>query len=189
MAGYTPPAPKFLGARGFDDYDLGELARYIDWTPFFQTWELVGQYPAILTDDKVGKAARDLFADAQKMLEKIVDEKWLTARAVFGFWPGQRACDDDILVYRRQGAQISHRHAAYAAPADGARGGPAQSGAGRFHRARRARPIISAALSSPPVIGEETHIKRFEAAKDDYSAILLRALADRLGGSLCRAPA
>ena len=71
----------------FDNYDLAELTRYIDWTPFFQTWELAGPYPAILTDDKVGKAATDLFNDAQKMLKKIVAEKWLTARAVIGFWP------------------------------------------------------------------------------------------------------
>ncbi len=82
----------------YDNYDLGELARYIDWTPFFQTWELAGPYPAILTDSKVGKVASDLFGDAQKMLKKIIAEKWLTARAVIGFWPAN-SIDDDILIY------------------------------------------------------------------------------------------
>src|SRR6185295_14939741 len=98
FANYAPPAPSFLGSRIYTNYDLGELANYIDWGPFFQTWELAGPFPAILEDDKVGKAARDLYADAQKMLKKIVDEKWLTARAVVGFWPANSA-GDDILVY------------------------------------------------------------------------------------------
>ncbi|HEY4075999.1 MAG TPA: vitamin B12 dependent-methionine synthase activation domain-containing protein, partial [Rhizomicrobium sp.] len=98
FADYTPPVPKFFGTRVFDNYDLGELARYIDWGPFFQTWELAGPFPQILEDEKVGKAARDLYRDAQAMLKKIVDEKWLTARAVVGFWPAN-SVDDDILVF------------------------------------------------------------------------------------------
>ncbi len=98
FANYTPPVPKFFGTRAFDNYDLAELAKYIDWTPFFQTWELAGPFPQILQDEKVGAAARDLYRDAQAMLKKIIDEKWLTARAVIGFWPAN-SVDDDILVY------------------------------------------------------------------------------------------
>jgi len=172
------PAPKFFGTRVFDDYDLKELANYIDWTPFFQTWELAGPYPAILTDDKVGKAATDLFNDARKMLKKIVDEKWLTARAVIGFWPANSA-DDDILVF-----------------GDKARKFPVET----LHTLRQqmtreqGRPNLALSDFIAPKgtedyiggfvvtagIGEEKHLQAFRDAKDDYSAILLSALADRL---------
>src|SRR5246500_5360676 len=95
----TPPKkPTFLGVRSFDDYDLAELVPYIDWTPFFQTWELAGRFPAILDDAKVGEAARSLHDDARKMLDRIVKEKWFHARAVVGFWPAN-AQGDDIIVY------------------------------------------------------------------------------------------
>ncbi len=97
LANYTAPAPTYFGTRQYGHYDLGELAPYIDWTPFFQTWELAGRYPSILQDDKVGKAARDLFADAQKMLSKIIEGKWLTARAAIGFWPANAEGDDIVL--------------------------------------------------------------------------------------------
>jgi len=164
------PAPSFLGTRVFDNYDLAELARYIDWTPFFQTWELAGPYPAILQDEKVGQAARDLFADAQKMLAKIVDEKWLTARAVIGFWPANAKGDDIVLedgtvlhTLRQQMTREQGRPnlalADFIAP-DG------QDYIGGF--------VVTAG------IGEEKHLDAFRAAKDDYSAILLSALADRL---------
>jgi len=175
------PAPHFLGARIYTNYDLGELARYIDWTPFFQTWELAGPYPAILTDDKVGKAATDLFNDAQKMLAKIIEGKWLTASAVIGFWPANQSPDneDDIVIF-----------------GDKARKFPIQT----LHTLRQqmarepGRPNLALSDFIAPLgvedyiggfvvtagIGEDKHIKKFEAAKDDYSAILLRALADRL---------
>jgi 5-methyltetrahydrofolate--homocysteine methyltransferase len=172
------PAPKFFGTRVFDDYDLTELANYIDWAPFFQTWELAGPYPAILTDDKVGKAATDLFNDAQKMLAKIVDEKWLTARAVIGFWPAN-SLDDDIQVF-----------------GDKAREFPIET----LHTLRQqmtreqGRPNLALADFIAPKgtedyiggfvvtagIGEEKHLQAFRDAKDDYSAILLSALSDRL---------
>jgi 5-methyltetrahydrofolate--homocysteine methyltransferase len=178
-AAYTPPVPTFFGTRAFGPYDLAELARYIDWTPFFQTWELVGQFPSILEDDKVGEAARGLYKDAQALLKKIVDEKWLTARAVIGFWPAN-SDDDDIVVY-----------------GDKARKFPIQ----RLHTIRQQmnresdKPNMALSDLIAPIgkgadfiggfavtagIGEEEHIKRFEAEKDDYSAILVRALADRL---------
>ncbi|MDE2134436.1 MAG: methionine synthase [Alphaproteobacteria bacterium] len=176
---YVPPAPAFLGVRTYDNYDLAELVRYIDWTPFFQTWELTGRYPSILEDDKVGKAARGLFDDARKMLVKIVEEKWLTARAAFGFFPANAQGDDDIAVF-----------------GDKARKSPIAT----LHTLRQqmardgGKPNLALAdFIAPPGVadfiggfvvtaghGEEAHVKRLEAAHDDYSAILLRALADRL---------
>ena len=176
---YTPPAPTYFGTRQYGPYDLGELVRYIDWTPFFQTWELVGPYPAILEDPTVGPAARDLFRDAQAMLEKIVAGKWLTARAAVGFWPAN-AEGDDIVLYgdkarkfpvatlhtirqqmKRESDKPNLALSDFIAPA-----GQGADFIGGF--------AVTAGL------GEEAHIKRFEAEKDDYSAILLRALADRL---------
>ncbi len=181
FAGYTPPAPGFFGTRKYTNYDLAELAKYIDWTPFFQTWELAGPYPAILSDDKVGKAATELFNDAQKMLAKIIEGKWLQASGVIGFWPANQSPDnvDDIVIY-----------------GDKARKFPIQTlHTLRQQMAREAgRPNLALSDFIAPVgvddyiggfvvtagLGEDKHIKKFEAAKDDYSAILLRALADRL---------
>ena len=176
-----PAAPGFMGSRIYTGYDLAELAQYIDWTPFFQTWELAGPFPAILEDEKVGQAARDLYRDAQAMLKKIIDGKWLTASAVIGFWPVNRdpSNPDDIIVY-----------------GDKARKFPIHT----LHTLRQQmarendRPNLALADFIAPVgvedyiggfvvtagIGEDKHIKKFEEAKDDYSAILLRALADRL---------
>src|SRR5262249_45399338 len=96
-----PVKPLFLGVKSFADYALAELVGCIDWTPFFQTWELSGRYPAILDDPKQGEAARSLFADAQAMLKQIVDEKWFRARAAIGFWPAN-AVGDDIFVYSNE---------------------------------------------------------------------------------------
>jgi len=99
---YQAPKPSFLGHRAFGPYDLGDLARHIDWTPFFASWELVGRFPAILEDDVVGEAARDLYADAQVMLQKIVDERWYEARGVVGFWPANSDGDDIVLIRTRR---------------------------------------------------------------------------------------
>lgn len=98
-AAYTPPRPKFFGVRAFDDYPLAELVERIDWTPFFHAWELRGRYPLIFDDAEQGEQAWQLFNDAQAMLDKIVAERWLTARAVIGFFPAQRVGDDDIALY------------------------------------------------------------------------------------------
>jgi 5-methyltetrahydrofolate--homocysteine methyltransferase len=101
---YEPPKPTFVGVKTFDAYDLAELVSCIDWTPFFRTWELAGTYPGILDDPVIGESARDLFADAKAMLERIVAEKWFTPRAVIGFWPANSVGDDDIEVYAEAGA-------------------------------------------------------------------------------------
>ena len=153
--------------------------RYIDWTPFFQTWELVGKYPSILEDDKYGSAARNLFADAQKMLAKIVDEKWLNARAAFGFFPANAQGDDDVLVFgdKERKFPIATLHTLRQQMSrDSAKPNLALAD---FIAPSGTADYIGAFVVTAGH-GEEEHIKRFEADKDDYSAILLRALADRL---------
>jgi 5-methyltetrahydrofolate--homocysteine methyltransferase len=178
--GYTPQKPSFLGTRSFKSYDLAELARYIDWTPFFQAWELKGQYPRILQDDKYGEAARPLFDDAQAMLKQLIEEKWLTANAMVGFWPAN-SVGDDIELYadetrnspfatlhtlRQQMARTSDR--ANLALADYI--APKETGVADY--------IGGFAVTTG--IGEEDVARRFELANDDYSKILIKALADRL---------
>ncbi|HEY3643598.1 MAG TPA: methionine synthase [Xanthobacteraceae bacterium] len=177
---YRPPRPSFLGTRVFADYSIAELIDFIDWSPFFSTWELKGKYPAILDDAKYGSAARSLFDDAKAMLGRIVQGRWLQAAGVVGFWPAN-AQGDDILVF-----------------ADEARGEPvAVLHTLRQQLARReGRPNLALADYVAPRasgladyigafavtagIGEDERAARFKAANDDYSAIMVKALADRL---------
>jgi 5-methyltetrahydrofolate--homocysteine methyltransferase len=178
---YMPPRPMFIGERVFDDYSLAELAPYIDWMPFFHAWEFAGKFPDILTDPVIGEAASALYADARKMLDRIVNEQWLTARAVIGFYPANTVDDDDIAVYAddtRRVKRISlHQLRQQKFKPDG-RGhwcladfiAPAES--------KRADHIGCFAVTAG--IGIDEHIARFEAAHDDYSSIMLKALADRL---------
>ena len=166
------PRPRLPGVHRFPDWDLKDLVQYIDWTPFFRAWELAGNYPAILDDEIVGESARSLFADAQKMLDRIVREKWLTARGVCGLWPCRRVGDDIIVhvedekhvrlpMLRQQIAKREGRAnmclADFISPHGDWMGGFAVS-----------------------IHGIEPHLARFKAAIDDYSDILLKALADRL---------
>ena len=176
---YTPPKPTFTGVRVFSSYDLAELAKYIDWTPFFQTWELKGRYPAILDDEKQGEAARGLFADAQDMVKKIVDERWFNPRAVIGFWPAN-SIGDDIALYSGESRadeiaklhtlrqQLSRRdgrpHLALADFIAPATGGKADY-IGGF--------VVTAGVE------EEKIAERFSRANDDYRSIMVKALADR----------
>jgi len=179
-AHYAPPAPIRPGITVFDDYPLQELVELIDWGPFFNAWELAGKYPAILDDAVVGAQARELFADAQAMLRKIIDGKWLTARAVVGLWPAN-AVGDDVVVQAGEASTTLHflRQQAdkpverpdfcladFIAPRDSGR----QDWIGGF--------ACTAGL------GIEPHVARFEADHDDYNAILLKALADRLAETL-----
>ena len=177
-ANYAPPVPKFLGVRSYDAYDLGELARTIDWTPFFQTWELAGKFPAILEDEKVGAAARSLYADAQKMLAQIVEEKWLTARASFGFFRAN-ALDDDIEIYGDAARRIPLATLHTIRQQMSREAGRPNLALADFVAPRGTADFIGAFVVTAGH-GEEARIKAFEADKDDYSAILLRALADRL---------
>lgn len=173
---YLPPKPTFLGTKGFVDYDLAKLRDYIDWTPFFATWELKGRYPAILESDAYGEAARDLFRDANEMLDKIIAEKWVEARAVVGFWPCERDGDDvrvftdelsneTLATFHGLRQQISKSPGKpnycisdFVAPSGDYIGGFA----------------VTAGL------GEDGRAEKFKAAGDDYNAILFQALTDRL---------
>ncbi len=174
---YTPPKPTFLGTKTLTNYPLENLRNFIDWTPFFATWELKGRYPAILENEVYGEAARDLFADANAMLDQIISEKWVSANGIFGFWPAERN-GDDVRVFAdetrdetranfhglRQQISKGNRNkpnfciSDFCAPADDYIGGFA----------------VTAGL------GEAAKSKQFEADGDDYNAILFKALCDRL---------
>lgn len=178
-SGYEPPQPSFLGTRTFENWDLAELARYIDWTPFFQTWELKGRYPKILEDEKQGPAARQLFDDAQAMLKKIIAEKWFAPKAVIGFWPANTVGDDVRLFADETRAKELATFFTLR-----------QQLAKRDGKANMALSDFVAPLESGKVdylggfvvtagIEEVAIAERFERANDDYSSILVKALADR----------
>jgi 5-methyltetrahydrofolate--homocysteine methyltransferase len=178
---YTPPVPTFIGRRVLRGYPLAELVPFIDWTPFFQTWELAGRYPAILDDELVGEAARSLWNDAQAMLKRIVAEKWLSANAVIGLYPANSVGADDIEVYgdeSRSEVAITLRNLRQQTvkPADrynwclGDFIAPKESGVKDY----------IGAFAVTTGIGIDAHVAEFEAKYDDYNAILLKALADRL---------
>ena len=178
---YAPPKPNTLGVQKLSNYSLAEIAELIDWTPFFQAWELAGRYPKILQDEVVGDEARKLFADAQTMLKKIIAEKWLTANAVFGLFPANTVNADDIEIYtddtRQQVAMTWHNlRQQTKKPADIPNYcladfiAPKTSGVSDY--------IGGFAVTAG--LGIDPHVAEFEKNHDDYSAIMLKALADRL---------
>jgi 5-methyltetrahydrofolate--homocysteine methyltransferase len=185
-AAYVPTKPKFIGRRLFRNYDLAEIAQYIDWGPFFQTWDLAGPFPAILTDEIVGESARRVYSDGQRMLKRLIEGRWLTAHAVIGLYPAAQVNDDDIVLY-----------------ADEARTQPLMTWHGM--RMQTERPVVDgvrrpnrclADFVSPlnndyvgmfavtAGIGVEKKEQYFLDDHDDYSAIMLKALADRLAEAL-----
>ena len=184
---YRPATPSYFGARGFEWNDLGDLARYIDWTPFFQTWELKGRYPALLDDPEQGAVARSLFDDAQSMLKRIIGEQWFAPKAVVGFWPAAAAGDDielfaddsragpiaTLYTLRQQLARRDGR--SNVALADFV--APAPSGARDYIGAF----VVTAGMADDAIA------KRFEHANDDYSSIMVKALADRFAEALAEA--
>ncbi|MFD0727215.1 methionine synthase [Lysobacter brunescens] len=173
---YTPPAPIKPGLTAFDDYPLQELVDCIDWTPFFSAWELAGRYPAILDDAIVGKQARDLFRDAQAMLKRIVDEKWLTARGVFALWPANSVGDDVVIDVDGKPETLHFLRQQVDKPADR----PDFCLADFIAPKDSGKQDWIGAFAVTGGIGIEPHVARFEADHDDYNAILLKALADRL---------
>ncbi|MGH6765635.1 MAG: vitamin B12 dependent-methionine synthase activation domain-containing protein, partial [Bradyrhizobium sp.] len=180
FAGKPPKKPTFLGTRTFRDYDLAELADYIDWTPFFQTWELAGRFPAILDDPKVGEVARSLYDDARKMLDRIVGERWFKAQATIGFWPAN-AVGDDIAVYidEARETEIATLHTLRQQLEK--REGRHNTALSDFIAPRAsAVPDYIGAFVVTAGIGEDVIADRFKHANDDYSSILCKALADRL---------
>ncbi len=182
---YRPTTPTFLGTRVFPAYDLANLTRFIDWTPFFQTWELKGRYPAILDDPEQGAAARALFDDAQAMLKRIIEEGWLEPKAVVGFWPAARI-GDDIALYRdeERGTPIATLYTLRQQL--GRRDGRPNVALADFVGPANARDYVGAFVVTAGVEDEEA-ARRFERANDDYSAILVKALADRLAEAFAEA--
>jgi 5-methyltetrahydrofolate--homocysteine methyltransferase len=177
---YVPPVPKFLGTKTFEDYDLNEVRSFIDWTPFFATWELKGRYPAILENERYGEAARELFKDAQAMLDQIIDKKWTTAQATIGFWPAH-ADTDDIALFtdENRDTPLAKLHTLRQQIAKSAGKpnyalsdfvAPGQDYIGGF--------CVTAGL------GEQDKANEFKANKDDYNAILFQALTDRLAEAM-----
>jgi len=173
---YQPVTPSFTGTKTFDGYDLAEIARYIDWQPFFIAWEMHGKFPAILTDSVIGTEATKLYNDAQQLLQQLISEKWFNAKGAIGFWPAERTAPDTVtldnggetidLEFLRQqvkkaAGQPNLSLADFIAPAEI----NIQDYMGAF---------------AVTIEGIEPHIKRFEAAHDDYNKIILQALADRL---------
>jgi 5-methyltetrahydrofolate--homocysteine methyltransferase len=182
---YTPPVPSFLGVRSFDDYPLAELTPYIDWMPFFNAWEFAGKFPDILGDSVVGEAASSLYADATHMLDQLVREKWLRARAVVGFFPANSSGDDDITLFTDDTRQsplvrLHHLRQQKSKPQD-----QAQSCLADFIAPESCgRADYLGAFAVTAGLGIDEHVARFEAAHDDYSSIMLKALADRLAEAL-----
>jgi 5-methyltetrahydrofolate--homocysteine methyltransferase len=182
-ANYTPPKPSFLGIKTFENYDLAELRKYIDWTPFFQSWELHGKYPAILTDEIVGIEAVKLFNDAQKMLDRIITEGWLKARAVIGFFPANSIEDDIELYFDEKDEEVltvlhNLRQQNQKAP-----GQPNYCLSDNIAPKTSGKRDYIGGFAVTTGIGIEEHVARFEKDLDDYNAILLKALADRFAES------
>jgi 5-methyltetrahydrofolate--homocysteine methyltransferase len=175
---FTPVAPTFTGTKTFNQYDLKEIAEYIDWQPFFIAWEMHGKFPAILTDSIIGVEATKLYNDAKKLLQQIIDEKWLNARGAIGFWPAEKTAPDTVVVKRDSGdVQLDFlRQQIKKAP-----GQPNLSLADFIKpttdNGQRTTDFLGAFAVT--IEGIEPHIKKFEAAFDDYNKIILQALADR----------
>lgn len=190
-ANYVPPKPKFIGRRVFKNYDLSELARYIDWGPFFQTWDLAGAFPAILKDEVVGAEAVRVLSDGQRMLKRLIENRWLTANAVLGFWPANTVNDDDIALYadesRTQTVMTWYglRQQAEKQVIDGVIR-PSRSLAD-FVAPKGVRDDYVGVFAVTAGIGVDKKEQYFLADHDDYSAIMLKALADRLAEALAEA--
>jgi 5-methyltetrahydrofolate--homocysteine methyltransferase len=186
-AGYHPPVPRFLGTRALPSVPLKDLVTFIDWMPFFNAWEFTGKFPDILQDPERGAAASALWKDARGMLDKLVRERWLTARAVVGFYPAA-AAGDDIEVFADAGrtgvlAMLHHLRQQKVKPA-----GQPQLCLSDFVAPRDSGVTdYVGAFAVTAGIGIEEHVARFEATHDDYSAILLKSLADRLAEAMAEA--
>jgi len=176
-ANYTPPKPSFLGTRVFESYDLNELARYIDWTPFFQAWEMKGRYPALLDDPDQGPAARQLWDDAQTMLKEVLQKNWFRPKAVIGFWPANSIGDDiEIFTDESRSEELATLYTLR------------QQLSKQKEKPNLALADFIAPAGTPDYIGafvvtagleEQLIAERFERRNDDYSAIVIKALADR----------
>ncbi|MBL8517261.1 MAG: methionine synthase [Betaproteobacteria bacterium] len=177
---YSPVKPQFLGVKSLKNYPLADLVPFIDWGPFFQSWDLAGPFPAILDDPIVGEAARNVYRDGQAMLKRIIDGRWISANAVFGFWPAASK-GDDIELYADESraeliATLHHLRQQNQKPA----GNPNLCLADYVAPGNASVRDYVGAFAVTAGIGIEPHVKAFEDKQDDYSAIMLKALADRL---------
>ncbi|EAR10517.1 methionine synthase [Reinekea blandensis] len=173
---YTPPVPAFTGTQVFDNYSVKELRDYIDWTPFFNTWDLHGKYPKILSDEKVGETATSLFQDAQAMLDRIIDENWLTPKAVVGFWPAARTSADTIQVQEDHGTtDLEHLRQQSIKPDQQPNYSLADFIAPDGHGSDYLGGFVVTTGH-----GVDERANAYEQAGDDYNSIMLKALADRL---------
>lgn len=175
--GYTPPTPAFTGPKAFIDADLAEIAEYIDWAPFFIAWEMGGRFPQILTDEKIGAEATKLYNDATALLKKIIDEKWLQAKGVIGFWPASSDGKDTVIIHndsKKVNLEFLRQQAKKA------------EGQPNFSLADFVKPAANdehedyLGAFAVTIHGIEPHLKRFMDQHDDYNKIMLQALADRL---------
>ncbi len=172
---FTPVKPSFTGTKILEKYSLAEIAEFIDWQPFFIAWEMHGKFPALLSDEVIGSAATLLYKDAQKLLKQIIDENWLTARGVVGFWPAEKTAPDTVSINNEQGSihlEFLRQQIKKAA------GQPNLSLADFIKKEGTGTDYIGA--FSVTIEGIEPHIKRLEDQLDDYNKIILQALADRL---------
>jgi 5-methyltetrahydrofolate--homocysteine methyltransferase len=178
---YRPPLPKMLGLRSFDAHSLEDLTRYIDWMPFFNAWEFGGKFPDILTDPVVGDQASTLYADARRMLKQVIREQWLTARGVIGLFPANSVDDDDVEIYVDESRQQVVARLHFLRQQKGKPEGQPHTALADFIAPRSSgiRDYIGA-FAVTTGIGIERQLERFEQAHDDYSGIMLKALADRL---------
>ena len=178
-ATYQPPVPSFTGTKVLENIDLNVLTDYIDWTPFFISWDLAGKFPRILTDEVVGEAATALYQDAREMLSKLIDEKLISARAVFGFWPANQVQDDDIQLYDDAGQPLAKLHHLRQQIIK-------TDGKPNFCLADFVAPQSSGLTDyvggfiTTAGIGAEEVAKAYQSAGDDYNSIMVKALADRL---------
>jgi 5-methyltetrahydrofolate--homocysteine methyltransferase len=188
---YTPTRPKFIGRRVFRNYDLAELAGYIDWGPFFQTWDLAGRFPDILKDEVVGAEAVRVYSDGQRMLKRLIEGRWLTANAVLGLWPANTVNDDDIQLYADESRTqpvltwYGLRQQAEKQEVDGVMR-PSRCLAD-FVAPKGVAPDYVGAFAVTAGIGVDKKVQYFLDDHDDYSAITLKALADRLAEALAEA--
>ncbi len=188
---YDPPKPAFTGTKTFEASDLADLARHIDWSPFFASWELIGRYPQILEDDVVGEAAKDLFKDAQVMLQRIIGEQWFEARGVVGFWPAN-SDGDDIVLYtdETRTTELARLHTLRQQMAKNTRqedGGRANVALADFIAPVGTKPDWIGGFAVTAGHGEAEIAKAFKDKGDDYSAIMAAALADRLAEAFAEA--
>ena len=178
-ANYQPTVPTFTGVKVLEDIDLNVLAEYIDWTPFFISWDLAGKFPRILEDEVVGEAATSLYKDAREMLSKLIDGKLIKARAVFGFWPANQVQDDDLELYGDDGKPLAKLHHLRQQIIK-------TDGKPNFSLADFVAPKSSGITDyvggfiTTAGIGAEEVAKAYQDAGDDYNSIMVKALADRL---------